>query len=313
MSRDAARLLDHLDSTAGDRDDLSGDLQALELLGRALAAACRAVGLPSAQGPRSSQRRRQRSLLRQWERLQPLEGPERLEGLDEWLNSQVDEAFHELLQGLRLAPGSRPALAAVTEVVLRALVPWCRSLLRRNPGLLRSADGIREDAVDEAVHGFLLHLLGRERRALLEFDGQTVGAFRGWLVVVFKNHRLSEIRSQDARKRGGDAMLVSLDGMEIGSHRTPNGAADPTGRIHARKALDALPRHLEDYAAQGEVEGRDALLLLAVAARESGSPEGADAGVDAPIGPKTASGRNRALGRVRQAMRDAMGWDRDES
>ncbi len=308
MKAEAERMLLHLRSRGGDTGGL--DVEGVRVLSRALLAAGNAVGLGPAHVPRGSQLALQRGLLRLAPALQDLPADDQTLRMVAWLEAQVDEAFTTLLEGLRLAPGNREAIAGLTGVVTRHLVPWCRLLLRQNPGLLRSPDRIREDAVDEAIHGFLIHLLAGDRRALRDFEGSSIRAFRGWITVAFRNHRVSELRRQDARKRGGDAVIVPLDTPSLD---LPSRTASAAARVDARRALEALHDRLSHYGAEGGTEGHDARLFAAFAAEEAGRGHDQESTQDAPSGPRSASGRNRALARARVRIRSALGWERDDS
>jgi hypothetical protein len=232
--------------------------------------------------------------------------------LGQWLDRQVDQAFDALLRGFRLAPHNPDTVSALVLVVCRHLRPWCRKLLRDNPGLLRSKDGIREDAVEEAIQVFLLHLLASDRRVLLEFRSGSIRAFRGWLTVAFRNHRISELRLHSAVKRGGKVVMVPLDCVDPGSVSSRN-SGDPEGRADARRALAALPDKLDELAREGATEKRDAALFRELVARQSGDHAPAEDADDALTGPQTASGRGRAVRRARQRLRDALGWGGDDA
>jgi RNA polymerase sigma-70 factor (ECF subfamily) len=94
-------------------------------------------------------------------------------------------------------------------------------------------DGLSPHDAQDAVQGFIAHLLARQ-------DLNTVsperGKFRSFLLAAFKHFLVSRLRGESAAKRGGDAVAVRLDAdtleticaPELADAGTPDKAFDRT-------------------------------------------------------------------------------------
>jgi DNA-directed RNA polymerase specialized sigma24 family protein len=95
-------------------------------------------------------------------------------------------------------------------------------------------DGLSPHDAQDAVQGFIAHLLARQ-------DLNTVsperGRFRSFLLAAFKHFLVSRVRGESAAKRGGNAVVVRLDVVdtletmcapELADAGTPDKAFDRT-------------------------------------------------------------------------------------
>jgi RNA polymerase sigma factor (sigma-70 family) len=119
---------------------------------------------------------------------------------------------------------------------------------------LARREGCSPQDSEDLTQGFLRHLL--ERRAFGEMKPE-FGKFRSFLVVAFRNYRLTQVDRAKAEKRGGKVSFVPMDQFLAekklaaeGSGRAPEEHFD---RAWAREALQqALERTRLHYSASGK-------------------------------------------------------------
>lgn len=82
------------------------------------------------------------------------------------------------------------------------------------PPLFVSArrDGLSTEDAQDAVQGFIAHLLARQD---LQQVAPEKGRFRSFLLTAFKHFLVSRSRSEGAGKRGGGSVVFSLDANEL--------------------------------------------------------------------------------------------------
>jgi len=112
----------------------------------------------------------------------------------------------------------------------------------------------RETARD-LVQGFCERLLSREY--LAQADPMR-GRFRSFLLGTFKHYMQNQWAKQRALKRGGEAMLVSLDALQGEEKLAVETwqAADPEHAYERRWALSLLEEVMSTLRMQWESEGR---------------------------------------------------------
>jgi RNA polymerase sigma factor (sigma-70 family) len=121
-------------------------------------------------------------------------------------------------------------------------------------------EGRAEVEAHDLLHGFMEFLL--ENRSLSQFDGE--GRFRSWLLKCFQHFLCDVWDRQHARKRGGAAEHVPLDGvLHDLPVRAPGAGRTPVQEYERQFALNFLERVLaqlrEDYEARGQSARFDAL------------------------------------------------------
>lgn len=70
------------------------------------------------------------------------------------------------------------------------------------------SDGLSPEDAQDAVQGFIAHLLARKD---LQQVSPEKGRFRSFLLTAFKHYLVSRSRSEGAGKRGGGSVVLSLD------------------------------------------------------------------------------------------------------
>ena len=112
----------------------------------------------------------------------------------------------------------------------------------------------RETARD-LVQGFFERLLSREY--LAQADPKR-GRFRSFLLGAFKHYMQNQWAKQRALKRGGEAMLLSLDALQGEEKLAAETwqAADPEHAFERRWALSLLEEVMSTLRMQWESEGR---------------------------------------------------------
>lgn len=107
-------------------------------------------------------------------------------------------------------------------------------------------DGLAEHDAQDAVQSFIAHLLARQD---LHSVSPEKGRFRSFLLCAFKNFLTSRARTENAAKRGGGAVSVSLendatvaaDAAELADPVTPDKAFDRAwAKNLMSRALDRL-------------------------------------------------------------------------
>jgi RNA polymerase sigma-70 factor (ECF subfamily) len=151
------------------------------------------------------------------------------------------------------ARGESPASAAALDQLCRAYWPPLFVYARR--------DGLSPHDAQDAVQGFLALLLARRD---LNQVSQEKGRFRSFLCAAFKNFLISRARGENADRRGGGGVPLSLDAdaleamcaPELASGATPDRAFDRTwARNLMSRALQRLhaehqtPRQARIFAA----------------------------------------------------------------
>lgn len=81
-------------------------------------------------------------------------------------------------------------------------------------------DGLSPEDAQDAVQGFIAHLLARKD---LQHVAPEKGRFRSFLLASFKHFLVSRSRSEGAEKRGGGSVVVRLDRLSQ-DHGTPQQA-----------------------------------------------------------------------------------------
>jgi DNA-directed RNA polymerase specialized sigma24 family protein len=77
--------------------------------------------------------------------------------------------------------------------------------------LMARRSGRTRHEAEDLVNGFALHIVEHDALATLD---PARGRFRDWLKAAFKNFLLGEIRYQDAQKRGGAYLKLSIDEID---------------------------------------------------------------------------------------------------
>ncbi len=98
----------------------------------------------------------------------------------------------------------RPEGAASSETALNEL---CQMYWHPLYAYLRRS-GVEEEAAKDLVQGFLAHLLSNHS---FQRDSPTQTRFRNFLLGALRHYLVSEVRKQNATKRGGRVDLVPLD------------------------------------------------------------------------------------------------------
>lgn len=107
-------------------------------------------------------------------------------------------------------------------------------------------DGLAEPDAQDAVQSFISHLLARQD---LQSVSPEKGRFRSFLLSAFKNFLASRARAENAAKRGGGRVSVSLENdalatveaTELSDHATPDKAFDRAWAQNLMsRALDRL-------------------------------------------------------------------------
>ncbi len=117
--------------------------------------------------------------------------------------------------------------------------------------------GVPQDNAADAVQGFLSDFI--ERGDLLRSNPQK-GRFRSFLLTAFQNHLVSELRREQAQKRGGDITFVALDDMlrEEAWHQKSEAGLGPEQAYDMRWAEETMRRALanveESYRRGGKME-----------------------------------------------------------
>lgn len=119
--------------------------------------------------------------------------------------------------------------------------------------MARRSERTRHEAED-LVNGFALHIVEHDALATLD---PARGRFRDWLKAAFRNFLLSEIRYQDAKKRGGAYLKLSIDEIDreeqwalTAPGRTPDEVYD------CRFAHELVSRALERVKAEYSADQR---------------------------------------------------------
>jgi RNA polymerase sigma-70 factor (ECF subfamily) len=117
--------------------------------------------------------------------------------------------------------------------------------------------GVDADAAQDAVQGFLAHLL--ERDFLERLDPQH-GRFRSYLRTAFSHYLINQHARETAQKRGGEAALAPLDFASLES-RLAGGPASAEAAFDREwalgvmaRALDALRREFDSGTRRGPFE-----------------------------------------------------------
>lgn len=109
-------------------------------------------------------------------------------------------------------------------------------------------DGLSPEDAQDAVQGFIAHLLARRD---LQHVAPEKGRFRSFLLASFKHFLVSRSRSEGAEKRGGGSVVVrldvdeleGLDASELTDTASPDKAFDRSWARHLMaRALDRLSR-----------------------------------------------------------------------
>jgi len=154
--------------------------------------------------------------------------------------SQLHNEFPVTCWSLILQAASRPSAAS-----REALGKLCQEYWPPLYAYLRRL-GHDPHSAKDLVQGYLARLIERED---LEAVGPGKGRFRSYLLVGLRNFLISEVRRENAQKRGGGAEAVSIDADEAEADRgavfdrelTPDEAFDrrwaETILLHAVEAL----------------------------------------------------------------------------
>lgn len=159
--------------------------------------------------------------------------------------------------------GDGPDAARALDDLCRAYWPPLYALLRR--------EGHSPDDACDLVQGFLARLL--ERRDLEQLQPGR-GRFRDYLRTGLRHHLLHEREKQAARKRGGGAETISIEGPEAERLYGPDLRALPPDAAYdlswARTSLGLALARLEAEAAARGVAREFALLAPLLAGAEDG-------------------------------------------
>jgi RNA polymerase sigma-70 factor (ECF subfamily) len=115
--------------------------------------------------------------------------------------------------------------------------------------------GVAPDDAQDAVQGFIAHLL--ERDFLAHLDPRR-GRFRSYLRTAFSNYLVNERERESALKRGGGVLALDFDSVEYRLASRPSAAEAAFDREWAvgvmSRALDELRREFESGARSGPFE-----------------------------------------------------------
>jgi RNA polymerase sigma factor (TIGR02999 family) len=128
-----------------------------------------------------------------------------------------------------LLPSADRGDAHGSEALFAALYRELRGIARRE--LARSGPGASLGATS-LLHEAYLDIAGREGVAFPDR-----ARFLAYAVRVMRGLIVDGLRSRQARKRGGDLQITSIDGKDMGG-AAPAGGADEVGRLG--QALDEL-------------------------------------------------------------------------
>lgn len=110
--------------------------------------------------------------------------------------------------------------------------------------------GADADAAQDAVQGFITHLL--ERDFVDRLDPQR-GRFRAYLKAAFSNYLVNQHERATAQKRGGGAVALDLEVIE---RELAVGLASPEESFDREWALRVMSRALEDLRREFETGAR---------------------------------------------------------
>jgi RNA polymerase sigma-70 factor (ECF subfamily) len=106
---------------------------------------------------------------------------------------------------LAAADGPSERSSSALESLCRTYWPPLYSYLRRN--------GCGPERAEDLVQGFIARLLARNDLASI---CPSSGRFRSYLLTGLRNFLVSDLRHQGARRRGGGALVISVDDEEAG-------------------------------------------------------------------------------------------------
>jgi RNA polymerase sigma-70 factor (ECF subfamily) len=138
------------------------------------------------------------------------------------------------------AQGAGPDAATALDDLCRDYWPPLFVYARR--------DGLSTEDAQDAVQGFIAHLLARND---LRHVAPEKGRFRSFLLAAFKHFLVSRCRSENAGKRGGGSVVVSLDvdelvgvdEAELADSASPDKAFDRSWARHLMaRAMERLGR-----------------------------------------------------------------------
>ena len=165
----------------------------------------------------------------------------------------------------------RDATAADPERSRRALEDLCRDAWMPLYAFLRRR-GVASDRAADTVQGFFARLLEKRDFGVLSPER---GRFRSFLLAALQHHRSHEREREQAEKRGGGRLALTIDPLDADS-RLALAAADGESPEHAYQrawALALLARVLDGLRQEYEADGKGDLFERLKPALQGGDLE----------------------------------------
>ena len=139
-------------------------------------------------------------------------------------------------------PGSQQALEGLYRIYWKPLYTF----LRRR--------GHQQQDSQDLVQGLFLHLI--QKRQFFKRADKNRGQFRSFLIGALKNFLSDTTAKETAIKRGGGAILISLDVEELEKRVGNSGVEDPIEEFDRRWAMTVLEEALTRLRAKAETRGQ---------------------------------------------------------